>query len=137
AVSDLQPNPFRNLANYPLNPEKVEALKRSIKSTTFWDNLLVRKSPSGKGYELAYGHHRREALRQLKITEIDVPVRDIDNTRMAKIMASENMEEWGTSAVIEQETVRAIVEAYGAGEIEIPKPGLHGVVRNAPYFSIR
>ena len=137
-VVDLLPNPFRNLSHYPLNREKIEALKKSIKDTSFWDNLLVRKSPNGNGgYELAYGHHRLSALTELKVDEIDVPVRELTNTKMAQIMAHENMEEWTHSASIEQETVRAIVEAYGKGEIELPKPNAktsHNQIRLAPSF---
>lgn len=121
-VSDLRPNPYRNLAHYPINSEKVEALTRSMKDTEFWDNILVRKAPDGNGFEMAYGHHRHVALKKAKITEIDVPVRKLNNTLMAQIMAHENMEEWSHSASIEQETVRAIIEAYGEGEIEIPPP---------------
>ena len=35
-------------------------------------------------------------------------------------MARENMEEWATNATVVQETVRATVEAYAAGEITFP-----------------
>jgi hypothetical protein len=35
--------------------------------------------------------------------------------RMLKIMARENMSEWGSSVTVEHETIRAVVEAYGAG----------------------
>jgi len=49
----------------------------------------------------------------------------------------ENMEEWGTSASVEQETIRAVVEAYAEGKIELsrphPKTG-HSGIRYAPSF---
>jgi hypothetical protein len=135
-VSDLRPNPFRNIEHYPLDRQKIETLKASIRSTTFWDNLLVRKATDG--YEIAYGHHRWQALKELKIEEIDIPVRDLDNEMMAKIMARENMEEWAHSAMIEQQTVRSIIEAYGRGEISLPRPkGNHGQIRYAPTFCPR
>jgi hypothetical protein len=35
-------------------------------------------------------------------------------------MARENLEEWGSSAWFEMETIKAVVEAYAAGEIELP-----------------
>jgi hypothetical protein len=131
-VRDLHPNPYRNLNHYPIDRDKVDALKRSIKDTTFWDNLLARRRPDDGGYEIAYGHHRLAALKEARVEEINIPVRSLDNTMMARIMAHENMEEWGHSAAIEQETVRAIVEAYGKGEIELPKPG-----RDAPRARLR
>jgi hypothetical protein len=142
-TAELHPNPFRRLDRYPVNDEKIAALKRSITDTTFWDNLLVRRSPNGKGgFEIAYGHNRLEALKQLKIGEIDVPVRDLDDTTMARIMSHENLEEWGHSSSIEQETVRAIVEAYAEGRIEFPPlkrssgDGDGGSVRFAPAFKV-
>src|SRR4051794_6896894 len=48
-IKELRPNLFRHLERYPIDRAKVDALKRSIKDTTFWDNLLVRKSPNGAG----------------------------------------------------------------------------------------
>jgi len=134
AVTDLKPNPFRNIERYPISREKVDALKRSMKATTFWDNLLARKN--GDGYEIAFGHHRLTALREAKTETIDIPVRKLSDTEMAQIMAHENMEEWGSSATVEQETVRAIVKGYADGKIELPKPtGItKGSLRFAPRF---
>jgi ParB/Sulfiredoxin domain len=120
-VADLCPNPFRDTKHYPIDPAKVTALVRSIKETSFWDNLLARKA-NGHGYELAYGVHRLEALKKAGIKDIDIPVRDLDDTTMMQIMANENMEEWDHSAINEQETVRAVIMGYGEGRIKLPKP---------------
>jgi hypothetical protein len=40
---------------------------------------------------------------------------------MVRMMARENREEWGTSARVELETVRAVIAAYGRGEITLPE----------------
>lgn len=134
AVRDLRPNPFRHLERYPLDPDKVDALVRSIKATEFWDNLLARKS--GDTFELAYGHHRYAALKKAGVDEIDIPVRKLDDTTMVQIMALENMEEWGTNALVEQETIRSIVEALGEGRISLPACGKGaGWIRIAPSFT--
>lgn len=119
SVSDLSPNPYRDLKRLPLDPEKVEALTHSIKETSFWDNLLGRKANGG--VEIAYGHHRIAALKKARVQEIDIVVRPLTNTEMAKIMAHENMAEWTHDAANEVETVRSVLAAYGAGEIELPK----------------
>jgi len=47
----------------------------------------------------------------------------LDDADMLRIMARENMEEWGTVATIEHETVRAVIDAYAAGKIELPAIG--------------
>jgi hypothetical protein len=138
-VADLRPNPFRHLDRDPVKPDKVEALKASIEETSFWDNLVARKSPnSDGGFEIAYGHNRLQALRDLRVAEIDIAIRDLDNNKMAKIMVRENQEEWGHSSEGACEAVRAIVEAYGAGQIELGKPPgrtNETVLRYAPNFT--
>jgi len=107
-VKDLEPNPFRRMEHYPIDPTKVRDLKASIANTTFWDNLLVRPDPNKKGkYQMAYGHHRHIALKELKIEEIDVPVRNIEDAMMLKIMANENFDTWKTNTTTTMETVRA------------------------------
>ena len=111
-VKDLQPNPFRHMTRYPVDRAKVEALKISINETGFWDNILVRSR--GTAYELAYGHHRYFALKELGVVEIDVPVRDLDDATMLRIMANENMEFWGSNPAVINETVAAAKEFLDA-----------------------
>jgi len=105
-VKDIQANPYRNIDKYPIDREKVETLKQTIQKTGFWDNILLRKSPTNNHYEQAYGHHRLVAVRELGIKEIDVPVKDISDIAMIQIMADENFG-WGVTPAIAFETVRA------------------------------
>lgn len=111
-VSAIKPNPFRHIEKYPILEEKVEALKTSIEETEFWDNIVVRRASDGDNlvYELAYGHHRLEALRALGRKEIDIPVKDIDDAMMLKIMANENMDSWKSNPAVIMETVSAAKE---------------------------
>jgi len=111
----LRPNPFRDLAHYPIHRDKVEALKASIRTTGFWDNLLVRKA--GANFEVAYGHHRLEALKELVKEsvidddfELELPVRNLDDAAMIRVMASENLEEYRVTADLIDETVRVTRE---------------------------
>ena len=106
-VKDLEANPYRNIAKYPIDRAKVDALKTSIKETTFWDNILVRPHPKDKDkYQIAYGHHRHIALKELELKEVDIPVRKLTDAQMLKIMAEENLE-WSTSPAVIIETVLA------------------------------
>ena len=105
-VSEIKSNPFRDLERLPIDRDKVEVLKGSIEETGFWDNLLVRRNH--KGYQLAYGHHRLIAIMELGIEEIDIPIRDIPDVMMLKIMANENMEHWSNNSKIIIETVISI-----------------------------
>lgn len=113
-VDNLKPNPFRRIDKYPINRDKVEALKTSINETDFWDNILARSS--GKFFEIAYGHHRLFALRELGVKEIDIPVKDIPDGKMIQIMANENLQDWQQSPAVINETVHAAMD-YLNGEL--------------------
>src|SRR5215471_812422 len=122
-VGDVQPNPFRHIDRYPIKAEKVTALRESLRTTGFWDNVVARVR-DGKP-EIAYGHHRLAALKAEygAKEKVELIVRDLSDEQMLQIMARENMEEWGTSAQVEHETVRAVVEALADGRIALDPPG--------------
>ena len=105
-IKDLYPNPYRDMDNYPINRDKVETLKASIKQTGFWDNIVARNM-DGK-IQIAYGHHRLTALREALAwdTEVDIPVKDLPDSVMIQIMANENMDDWKATPQVIDETVR-------------------------------
>lgn len=114
-VRDVEANPYRKISTYPIDAAKVEALKTSIRETDFWDNVLVRRKPGAAGkYELAYGHHRLTALRELGIKEIDIPVKDLDDATMLRIMAGENMDIYKSDPKVINETVQVAKEFIDA-----------------------
>lgn len=136
-LSELRPNPFRNLESFPLNSGKVAALEDSIRETTFWPNVVAR--PGAQGYQIAYGHHRIEAARRVlgSDAEVHVVVRELPDALMLKMMANENMSDWASDVAAELETVRAVVNAYADGKIRLQEPGPKvpkGQIRYAPAF---
>jgi len=58
--------------------------------------------------QIAYGHHRLVVLQKLFKPDdyVDIPVKELDDPTMIRIMANENDESWGTSPKIIDETVR-------------------------------
>lgn len=110
-IKNLEPNPYRNLEKYPINKIKVEDLKTSIEQTGFWDNILARPKDNNWDcgiYELAYGHNRLIALRELGIEEIDIPIKELSNANMVRILALENKEQEDMTESILIETVQVI-----------------------------
>lgn len=102
-LAEIHDNPFRNPESYVYDQDKIKALAESIGDTSFWENLLARKTKEGI-IELAYGHHRLQALKQLvadgmiEYDEIKLNVRpdtQLTNERMLKIFAQENKDDWG------------------------------------------
>lgn len=91
-LKDIQPNPYRNFDLYPISEEKVRSLTNSIKETGFWGNIIGREK--GGKIEIAYGHHRLEALKKIfpPTKEIDISVKDYSDEEMIKVMADENDE---------------------------------------------
>ena len=139
-LKNVHPNPFRNMERYPIHQQKILQLKNSIQSTDFWDNIVAREREGG-GIEIAYGHHRLAALNALypETKEFNWIVRDLDDDEMLKIMAHENLDEWGHDSAIERETIRAVVEAYGRGQIMLGKPSKvanSSNLRYAPSFCL-
>ncbi len=122
-IRDLRPNPFRNIKKYPIHKGKIETLKSSIKETGFWDNILARKVDDK--IQIAYGHHRHEALKQLYGGDhiIDIPVKPLTDALMLQIMANENMEDWKTEPTVIDETVKAARDFLEANLEEAKKYG--------------
>lgn len=119
AVEDIFPNPFRDVENYPFDEAKLERLKDSIKQTGAWPNIVVREAD--RGWELAYGHHRVKAIRDLGIKELVVVVEQLSDDQMLQMMANENSEEYGHDfALGVMNAVEAVVKAYAEGKATLP-----------------
>jgi len=105
-IKDLEPNPYRDMENYPIDKDKIQSLKDSIQQTGFWDNVLARKR-NGK-FQIAYGHHRLAAIREVfkPTDEVDIPVKELTDALMIQIMAKENDDNWKTNPKITDETVK-------------------------------
>lgn len=139
-LKEILANPFRRTEKYPLLPSKIDDLVESIEATDFWENVVVRINEDGKP-ELAYGHHRLAALKQMfpGTKEFDWIVRPLTDGVMIQMMARENGESYKTDASVLRETILAAVEAHGAGKIaadEMPiDPSTNkNVIRYAPGF---
>ena len=137
ALQDVLPNPFRDLRRFPVKPEKVDKLKESYKATGFWENIEGREV-KGK-LELAYGHSRVAALRQLfkPTDEFYFIVRELSDADMIQRMARENSEVYGADISSTIESVRATVQAFASGVItlgSVPKKTPKEHIRYAPSF---
>lgn len=113
---DVLPNPYRDLKGNPPLKEKIAELKESIKTTGFWDNIVVRKNKDGK-YERAYGEHRVRAAIESGLIEGDFIVKDLSDALMIQIMDNENREVYASSPASLIESVKAVVNALAEGTI--------------------
>jgi len=134
-VGDIRPNPFRDLARYPLDPVHVDRLRASIRSTGFWSTVVARKVDGVP--EIAFGHYRLEAARQEygENGRIPLNIEALSDDQMLRMMAEENMEASRNAAEAAHEVVRAVVLAYAEGRVALEPAAQHrGEARCAPSF---
>mgnify|MGYP001827442965 CR=1 FL=1 len=105
SLTKIDANPYRDFDVHPLDPELIETLKSSIDDLGFWGGIAVRKH--GDGYQLAFGHHRVEALRLLGIKTADINVVKYDDAQMGKAMVMENSTQRGTCSTADLDNVKA------------------------------
>jgi len=105
AIENLLPNPFRKIESYPIVRQAVEELKKSMEETGVWVGIVARKAEQNSKYEIAFGHHRLAAIKELEIKEVPVDVQEIDDLRMVQQMAFENMSARKTNTQVITETV--------------------------------
>ena len=104
SLTDLKPNPHRDLKKYPLNQTKIAELAKSIKQNGFWGGLVCRKN--GDRYQLAFGHHRLAAIKKCGIDVAGgTAVLPLSDVEMIRHMHAENQETWGVQPAGIIETV--------------------------------
>jgi hypothetical protein len=108
-LTGIDPNPMRQLAKYPYNEDKLEALIRSITDVGLWEGVIGRRQ--GNRIQLAFGHHRVEAARRSRAIgkdgKIPVIVRDLDDEQMLQFMGRENLEDYNADFLVMLETWEA------------------------------
>jgi ParB-like chromosome segregation protein Spo0J len=106
ALERLRPNPYRDFELHPLDPVQVAKLKASIGADGFWASVVAREA--GDGYEIAFGHHRIEAARELGLDTVPIEVRDLADWQMVRMLASENATQRGSTAAASLDAIAAI-----------------------------
>lgn len=93
----LQPNPMRDFRIDPIDPERVEALTKSINDDGFWGGIVCRRLKDGT-IQIGAGHHRVNAALKAGITKADVFIgEEFDDARMVRVYAVENATQRGNS----------------------------------------
>jgi len=121
-------NPFREKSAYVYDTDKINELAEIMADSTYWENMLARKTKDGR-IQLAYGHHRLQALKKLvaegmteyKTIKLNVrPERDLPDELMLKIFVQENKDTWGE---IPQNLCMSVLQlqAYLTGVLDASK----------------
>jgi hypothetical protein len=124
-------NPFRRIGDYPFVERKLDALQRSIEDVGLWEGVIGRKK--GNRVEIAFGHHRIEAARRLKLKSVPIIIRTLSEEQMLKFMGRENLEDYNADFLTMLETWEAAVTfgpALGKKSQQIDIASLLGWLRS-------
>ncbi len=111
SIQLIDHNPFRMVEQYPFNERKIQALMHSITEVGLWEGVIARKT--GRRYQLAFGHHRIEAVEQLGLKKALLIVRDLDDKQMLQFMGRENLEDYNADFLVMLNTWEAALKFLG------------------------
>ena len=105
-IKSIGYNPYRDITRYPIDEDAVNRLIESYDDLGNFGTLPARQVKGG--YELAAGHHRLEALRDIGVKKIPLLVSDYDDDQMVEVMTVENSTQRGQNAAALLDSVAAI-----------------------------
>jgi len=106
-------NPYRRLHAYPYLEDKITALIRSIEDVGLWPSCIAREVKGDRlwRYELAFGHHRLEASKRMKLARIPLIVMALSDKQMLQYMGRENLEDYNAAFLIQLESWEAALKS--------------------------
>ena len=116
-VRVIAPNPFQPRRTF--KPEELDDLARSIKANGLLQPITVRRTASGRSYELVAGERRLRAARQLGWTEIPALVREADDRTLLIFALVENIQREALGPMEEAEGYHVLRETFGYTQQEI------------------
>ena len=106
-TDEIDSNPSRLHKHYPYVPAKLDALERSMKQDDIgcWEGIIARKT--GDRYQIAFGHHRVQAAKNVGLDSIPLIVRGLSDKEMVQFMGRENLDDYQASFQVLLETWEA------------------------------
>ena len=110
----LLPNPHRSFKINPIDKDQVKNLVESYQRNDDIGVITVRRSNEWEDhYEIAFGHHRLEAMRQLGYTEIDCKIVEASDMAMFSMMVDENATQYGGNPASQKDSIAAAYRNVG------------------------
>jgi ParB family chromosome partitioning protein len=106
-LSKIDANPCRLLKKYPFIASKLEALERSMEQDDIgcWEGIIARAAEDR--YEIAFGHHRIQAAKNIGLKSIPLIIRPLNDREMIQFMGRENLDDYAASFAVLLETWEA------------------------------
>ena len=117
AVRGIAANPFQPRRSF--KAEELTELAASIKANGLLQPILVRRTVSGRSYELVAGERRLRAVRQLGWVNIPAQVRDVDDRTLLVLALVENIQREELGPLEESQGYHLLREKFGYTQQEI------------------
>ncbi len=116
-VRAIAPNPFQPRRTF--DPDELGELASSIKANGLLQPILVRRSASGRSYELVAGERRLRAVKQLGWTEVPALVREVDDRTLLVLALVENLQREALGPLEEADGYHELRETFGYTQQEV------------------
>lgn len=117
AVRAIAPNPFQPRRTF--RAEELTELATSIRVNGLLQPILVRRSISGRSFELVAGERRLRAVKQLGWIDIPAQVRDVDDRTLLVLALVENIQREELGPLEECQGYHLLREKFGYTQQEI------------------
>jgi ParB family chromosome partitioning protein len=107
-IGAIHPNPYQPRKNF--DPEKIEELAVSLRSSGIIQPLVVRKGSDG--YELIAGERRLRAAIKAGLREVPVIIKDVSDDQVLKLSLIENLQRENLNPVEEAEAYYRLIEDF-------------------------
>jgi len=107
-IEAIHPNPYQPRKIF--DPEKIEELAVSLRSSGIIQPLVVRKVSDG--YELIAGERRWRAAIKAGLKEVPVIIKDVSDDQVLKLSLIENLQRENLNPVEEAEAYYRLIEDF-------------------------
>jgi len=117
--------PVRAVAANPFQPRRqfraaeLSELAASIRVNGLLQPVLVRRTPSGRTYQLVAGERRLRAVKLLGWTEIPAQVREVDDRTLLVLALVENIQREDLGPLEEAKAYGILRDTFGYGQREV------------------
>jgi len=107
-IEAIHPNPYQPRKIF--DPEKIEELAASLRSSGILQPLIVRKGSDG--YELIAGERRWRAAIKADLKEVPVIIKNVSNDQVLKLSLIENLQRENLNPIEEAEAYYRLIEDF-------------------------
>lgn len=116
-VRAIAPNPFQPRATFVA--AELEELAASIKVNGLLQAIVVRRSVTGRTFELVAGERRLRAVKQLGWREIPAQIRDVDDQTLLVLALVENLQRQDLGPLEEARGYASLRDKFGYSQRQI------------------